>query len=218
MLISLAVAAVVGYVVGSVPIGLLLGYVFGRVDVRTLGTGNPGASNIRHNLGLVPGGVAAILTFVQGLGPPAVALALSHEGWVAVIAGIAAVVGNGWPVWLGFRGGRGVGVGTGASATLWLPGFVLLLAMFAAGWRLDKLALASFVGFCASAVLGMLVGNAQVKAFVLLLLAIIIARRLEGLSNDVASGPVRSLFLDRLFFDRRPGRALTGSAAAKKDG
>jgi glycerol-3-phosphate acyltransferase PlsY len=116
------------YLLGAVPFGLLLGLLRG-VDIRKVGSGNIGATNLSRALGR-PWGIAAFtLDFVKGLVPvvaarrvPPEAFAWSAEGWLAIAAGLAAVLGHVFPVYLRFRGGKGVATTFGVMAALaWLP-------------------------------------------------------------------------------------------------
>jgi glycerol-3-phosphate acyltransferase PlsY len=108
-----ALAVVLGYLLGSIPFAYLAGSMHG-VDLRTVGSGNLGAANVFRSLGR-PMGIAVMAADV-GKGIAAVVVARSlgaDEVWVSVAA-IAAVAGHVFPVWLRFRGGKGVAVGAGA--------------------------------------------------------------------------------------------------------
>jgi len=101
------------YLLGSIPFGLLVGRLGGGIDVRGEGSGNIGATNVSRSLGLGAG----ILTLTLDLGKGAVAVALARwvDGSAAgpVLAGLAALVGHIFPVYLHFRGGKGVATGCG---------------------------------------------------------------------------------------------------------
>lgn len=131
-----AVAVAAAYVVGAVPIGFLVARAFGVDDIRRQGSGNIGATNVLRTLGRLP----AIITLLGDIGKGYVAVALaSHLGGhlpaVAAAGAVAAVVGNCWSVFLGFRGGKGVATGFGALLRLTplatlaaLPVFVVVVA------------------------------------------------------------------------------------------
>jgi glycerol-3-phosphate acyltransferase PlsY len=112
MLIVLA-----GYLAGSVPFAFLLARGAG-VDVRVSGSGNVGAANVFRTAGPSRGAMVMVLDIAKGA--LAVALALSTHASVAVAAatGAAAVVGHVYPIWLRFRGGKGVAVAAGVSSVL----------------------------------------------------------------------------------------------------
>jgi glycerol-3-phosphate acyltransferase PlsY len=109
------VALAAAYVVGAVPIGFLVARAFGVGDIRHHGSGNIGATNVLRTLGRLP----AIITLLGDIAKGYVAVAVA--AWLAdgvpavtAAAAVAAVVGNCWSVFLGFRGGKGVATGLGA--------------------------------------------------------------------------------------------------------
>jgi glycerol-3-phosphate acyltransferase PlsY len=116
-----------GYLLGSIPFGLLLTRVIG-IDIRSVGSGNIGTTNVLRtgNKGLA----AATLLLDAGKGATAVLLARHFAGdGAAMLAGLAAFIGHVWPVWLKFRGGKGVATLLGvALAAVPLAGLAALLA------------------------------------------------------------------------------------------
>ncbi len=109
------VAVVAAYLVGAVPTGFLIARAFGVTDIRRSGSGNIGATNVLRTLGRLP----AVLTLVGDIakGYAAVSLGAALGGGVAAVTGaavVAAIAGNCWSVFLGFRGGKGVATGLGA--------------------------------------------------------------------------------------------------------
>jgi len=119
-------AAALGYLVGSVPFGILLTRLAGAGDLRSIGSGNIGATNVLRTgrKGLA----AATLLLDLGKGLAAVLLAravLPGPEAVAAVAAVAAVIGHCFPVWLGFRGGKGVATLAGVCFGLaWQIGLV----------------------------------------------------------------------------------------------
>jgi glycerol-3-phosphate acyltransferase PlsY len=108
-------AFAVAYLIGAVPIGFLVGRAFGVTDIRRHGSGNIGATNVLRTAGRV----AAFLTLggdiAKGYLAVATAAALgAGDAGITAGATMAAVVGNCWSVFLGFRGGKGVATGLGA--------------------------------------------------------------------------------------------------------
>ena len=109
----LAVAA--AYLVGAVPIGFLVARAFGVGDIRRHGSGNIGATNVLRTLGRVPAVVTLLGDIAKGYGAVVLASRLGGEEPAVTAAGaVAAVVGNCWSVFLGFRGGKGMATGLGA--------------------------------------------------------------------------------------------------------
>lgn len=107
-----------GYLIGSIPFGVVLVRVFRKEDIREQGSGNIGASNVWRVYGRSLGIPVALLDVAKGFVPAVAGLALGGE-WVGVLAGIAAMAGHARPVWLGFRrGGKMVATAGGVSFAL----------------------------------------------------------------------------------------------------
>jgi glycerol-3-phosphate acyltransferase PlsY len=140
----LPVAIAMGaYLLGSIPFGLLLGKLFGAGDVRKEGSGNIGATNVAR----VAGPVAGILTLLLDAGKGALAVAgaarLTNESalWM-MTAGLAVLMGHCFPIWLRFRGGKGVATAAGVFLVLCPPaclGAVILFVLVVIFWRFVSL-------------------------------------------------------------------------------
>ncbi len=111
-------AAFLGYLLGSVPFGLVITRAAGLGDIRNVGSGNIGATNVlrtgRKDL------AAATLALDSGKGAIAVLIAYAL-GWPPEVAGAAAFLGHCFPVWLKFQGGKGVATFLGTLLALWFP-------------------------------------------------------------------------------------------------
>ena len=203
---------VFGYVVGSIPIGLIVGRLAG-VDIRRYGTGNIGASNVLRNVGLLPAAVVAVGSFAQGLGPAWAAEALTGSPAATAAAAVGSVIGYGWSFLLAFRGGRAVGAATGALAALSPVGMIPLLGLYAVGGLLRQPAPGVLLGLLAFlASLGFGAHPAAIVAGAVLIVAAVILKRLDGVRGDLRENADRpaAVLLDRLVFDRRPGQRLVG--------
>ncbi len=112
--LSLFIALMAGYLVGSIPTGVLLARAFGWPDPRLHGSGHTGALNVSRRVGR--GALALVLALDALKGAAAIGLAgiLSDHPFAVSVTGIAAVAGHCWPVWLGFAGGMGLGTTAGA--------------------------------------------------------------------------------------------------------
>lgn len=135
------IAIALGYLMGSVPFGLLLTKFAGKQDIRKVGSGNIGATNVLRtgNKGLA----AATLLLDIAKGIAAVLLARRIAPDFMAMAGFAAFLGHVYPVWLGFKGGKGVATFIGAILGLsWLAGLagILTWALVAAVFRISSLA------------------------------------------------------------------------------
>jgi glycerol-3-phosphate acyltransferase PlsY len=135
---SLVVAGVLGYALGSVPFGLVLTRITGAGDLRSIGSGNIGATNVlrtgRKGLAvatlLLDGGKgAAAVLIARHLSAGVFADGADGAEWLALAAGAGALLGHCFPVWLRFRGGKGVATMLGVALGLaWGVGLVCLLA------------------------------------------------------------------------------------------
>ncbi|HLU91902.1 MAG TPA: glycerol-3-phosphate 1-O-acyltransferase PlsY [Pedomonas sp.] len=108
--------AIIGYVLGSIPFGLLLTQAAGLGDIRSIGSGNIGATNVLRTGNKLL--AAATLLLDGGKGAAAVLLAAQYSADAAVLAGAGAFLGHLYPVWLKFRGGKGVATYLGVTAAL----------------------------------------------------------------------------------------------------
>ena len=124
MIVLYIFAAALGYFLGSVPFGLVLTKLAGTQDIRTIGSGNIGATNV---LRTGRKGLAAATLLLDALkGTVAVIIAGSVGGPVpAMIAGLFAFLGHLFPVWLGFKGGKGVAVYIGIMFGLYWPAAIV---------------------------------------------------------------------------------------------
>jgi glycerol-3-phosphate acyltransferase PlsY len=118
------VLMICGYLVGSIPFGLLVARIFAGVDVRSVGSGNIGATNVGRAAGVGPAVLTLVLDALKGAVPvSATTWVLAGEPehilslWRALV-GLAAFLGHVFPLWLGFRGGKGVATALGVFAVL----------------------------------------------------------------------------------------------------
>jgi glycerol-3-phosphate acyltransferase PlsY len=103
-----------GYLLGSIPFAFLIARRFAAVDVRQVGSGNVGAANVQRTAGWTLGLTVALLDIAKGAAAVLFALAMDENAGTRAATAFAAVVGHVYPVWLRFRGGKGVAVAAGA--------------------------------------------------------------------------------------------------------
>jgi glycerol-3-phosphate acyltransferase PlsY len=118
------------YVIGSVPTGYLLGKLRG-VDVRTIGSGNVGATNVARAVGKSQGIITLIADAAKGYLPVFTALQLGQDSLTVALTAIAAFLGHLYPLFLNFRGGKGVATGFGALLALAPMATLVLVVVFA---------------------------------------------------------------------------------------
>jgi glycerol-3-phosphate acyltransferase PlsY len=183
---SLMLAAILGYLLGSVPYGLILTRAAGLGDIRRIGSGNIGATNVLRtgNKGLAA--ATLVLDAVKGLAALVIARWLWGED-AGLVAGVAAMAGHAFPIWLGFKGGKGVATGAGVlfGAAWWLGAVALgtWLAVFAA----TRISSAGALAACAAApVAALLFGDAKLAVFALGLAALIAWRHKANIQRLLA--------------------------------
>ena len=144
----LLVTAVLSYLLGSIPFGVVITRAMGLGDVRKIGSGNIGATNVLRTGN--KGAAAATLILDAAKGGVAVLIARAMVGEdAAQVAALAAFLGHLFPVWLGFKGGKGVATVLGILLALAWPVGVLACATWlvtAAIWRISSLAALAATG------------------------------------------------------------------------
>jgi glycerol-3-phosphate acyltransferase PlsY len=104
---------ILGYLLGSIPSGWLAGRWLKNIDIRELGSGSTGATNVLRQVGKGPALVVFLIDVGKGAAAVLIARALGLGDWIQVLAGLTALAGHIWPVWLGFKGGKAVATGLG---------------------------------------------------------------------------------------------------------
>jgi glycerol-3-phosphate acyltransferase PlsY len=148
---NLLLAALLGYLLGAVPFGLIIGRLTRGIDLREYGSHRTGATNALRTLGLR----AAALVFLLDVGKGVAAVVLARllfaddplVEWAAAIAGFAAIVGHNWSVFIRFTGGRGVATSAGGLGAM-SPWTILIVAPIVIGiiWRTRYVSLGSITG------------------------------------------------------------------------
>lgn len=117
-----------GYLCGSVPFGLLVTKMAGTDDIRSIGSGSIGATNV---LRTGRKGLAAATLLGDALKGTFAVFVASQWGWsLGLVAGLGAFLGHLFPVWLGFKGGKGVATYLGVLIALWWPGVLIFAAIW----------------------------------------------------------------------------------------
>ena len=125
---------ILGYLLGSIPSGWLAGRWLKGIDLREIGSGSTGATNVLRQVGKGPALIVFLIDVGKGAAAVLIARALGLGDWIQVLAGLTALAGHIWPVWLGFKGGKAVATGLGMFLGLaWpvgLASFGVFLAVF----------------------------------------------------------------------------------------
>ena len=188
------IAAVLGYLSGSVPFGLILTKMAGLGDVRSIGSGNIGATNVLRtgNKGLAA--ATLLLDALKGTVPAAFGYHfLGVEG--GVIAGLAAFLGHIFPVWLGFKGGKGVATYIGVLFGLdWRMGLLFLIVWIATALVTRYSSLSALVATLVIPVIEFFAGDVKIAALAAVMTVIAwikhranIGRLLAGTESRIGS-------------------------------
>jgi acyl phosphate:glycerol-3-phosphate acyltransferase len=173
-------AAIFGYLLGSIPFGLILTRLAGLGDIRAIGSGNIGATNVLRtgNKGLA----AATLLLDGAKGAVAVLLAGRYGPDMAVLAGGGAVIGHIAPVWLGFKGGKGVATALGVlSAISWPVGALVALTWIGTAFLTRISSLSALIAIAASPVYAWLLADPQRAQLALFIAGVVWLRHHENI-------------------------------------
>ena len=160
-----AFALILSYLLGSIPMGLLLTRVAGMGDLRKVGSGNIGATNVMRVGGLRMAGLVWLLDMAKAIAAVLIGTRLGGAGFGAW-CGVVAICGHCWPIWLRFRGGKGIsclfGVLMAISPASFLTcGIMWLIVALASGYS----SLGATVAFCFMPVLGFCISASVGWAF-----------------------------------------------------
>src|ERR1700675_1180316 len=128
-----AASCAAGYLIGSVPFGLIVGRAAGGLDVRDFGSGNMGTANVLRTVGARAGAITFALDVAKGAAAIGLARRLGADPATQAAAGLAACIGHSWPVFARFRGGKAVATAAGALVLVSPPAFVFAAAGGAGG-------------------------------------------------------------------------------------
>ena len=183
---SAVIWAVLGYLLGSVPFGIVITRALGLGDLRKIGSGNIGATNVLRTGH--KGAALATLLLDSGKGAIAVLLARWLGGeTAAVMAGAGALLGHCFPVWLGFKGGKGVATFLGTLIALYWPLGLAACAIWQVVALVTRISsLSALVAVGTSPLVALLMGKGQIAAAALFMAALIFWRHKENISRLLA--------------------------------
>jgi acyl phosphate:glycerol-3-phosphate acyltransferase len=170
--LRLVLVVIIAYLIGSIPFGYLIVRATSGGDVRETGSGGTGATNVSRRAGKAAGIITLILDALKGFIAIAIARKLLIDvepvtaGWVLCAAAIAALLGHIFPVWLGFRGGKGVATGVGVFLALAPIAVVCAAVVFVA-----------VVGLTKYVSLGSILAAATIPLFIWLLVGPVVDQR-----------------------------------------
>ncbi len=164
------------YLLGSIPAGMVWGWIARRIDIRKHGSGRTGGTNVWRSVGFIPAVLTAVTDGLKGAAAIWFAEAMELSLAAIAVAGVLAVVGHNYSLFLGFRGGAGTATTVGVAAAVWFP-FLPILVI-------------------AGVIVGVLVGHASVASITIaVLLPLIFALRDEAPTAIILGIPVMLLTL-----------------------
>ncbi|TMG57066.1 MAG: glycerol-3-phosphate 1-O-acyltransferase PlsY [Chloroflexi bacterium] len=195
---TLVFVALVGYAIGSISSGYLVGKIYRNVDLRTVGSGSTGATNTFRTLGTGAGLLVALLDILKGSLAVVFAQLVFPEGSgtravAEAVAAVCAVAGHCWPITLQGRGGRGVATGFGALLFVATPAWASAVAFFAIAVAVTRMvsvgSLASVIGALAGYLLfsatGWLTFNWATLAFIVVAGAFVFIRHRANIERII---------------------------------
>ena len=192
--IALVIAS---FLVGAIPWGYVAGKASRGIDLRTVGSGGTGATNVLRTLGPRASALVAVLDILKGVLPVAFARAVGFDGaWVAAAA-VAAVAGHCWSPFIGFKGGKGVATGAGAAIALFPQVLLIVPVMALVVWTTKYVSLGSLTAAGLATLLAVAYAAAGilewVSAVAILCISGIIAIRHEGNIRRLLNGNERRI-------------------------
>ena len=178
MLLSSLLLLALGYLLGSMPNGYLAGRWLKGIDLRQCGSGSTGATNVLRNVGKSP----ALVVFLLDVGKGALAVLLAKSfglnDLVQVLAGLAALAGHIWPMWLGWKGGKAVATGLGMFLGLAWPVGLACFGLFMAVISISRIvSLSSVVAAIGLPVLMLISGGSSAYMVVSLVASMLVLWR-----------------------------------------
>ena len=203
LLIAVAAQLAIGYLIGSISSGYLVGKLYRNVDLRRVGSGSTGATNTMRTLGLGAGLLVAIFDVLKGAIAVGVAtFAIENADlrpYAQAFAAVGAVAGHCWPAFLEGRGGRGVATGFGALLFIASPAWLASVAAFMLAIALTRMvsvgslaaAAGALLGYALFVATGIISFHWAVLAFILVAAAIITWRHRPNIERIVRGSEPR---------------------------
>ena len=176
------VALAVGYLLGSIPFGLILTKLAGHGDLRDIGSGNIGATNVLRTGNKALAALTLILDLLKGTAAVLIGARFGQDA--ALLGGLGAILGHLFPIWLGFRGGKGVATYVGVLLGLYWPAAIVFCAI----WLLVALitrysSLSALVASAAAPCLLVLVGETRIAVLFLIFTLLLYWRHADNIGR-----------------------------------
>jgi glycerol-3-phosphate acyltransferase PlsY len=199
MLLPGILSLIIGYLLGSIPTAYLVSRVKKGVDIRNIGSRNMGGANVMREIGTHEGVFVGLFDIAKGAGAVLIAQALNvSELWVFG-AGFAALLGHNFPVFAGFRGGRGSATVIGIFFVLAPEAILITLVVVAIPFfTTRKFGAAIFIGFALLPLFAWLLeGSLALVRYALAIDVFMLIRNLSGIRQIMAKGIIKDMIYDR---------------------
>jgi glycerol-3-phosphate acyltransferase PlsY len=178
---------VFSYLLGSIPFGYLIFYFSEGKDIRTMGSGNIGATNVLRNKGKLAGLATLALDILKGALPVIYGRIHFDLPWIVLLGGLAVLLGHIYPIFLKFRGGKGVGSLVGVFLVFYYPALLLFLAVFFLSlWLTRYVSLGSLLGTTALFFCILFTQVVEVAMVVFVMLLLIVFRHRANIQRLIA--------------------------------
>ena len=189
-IIVLMLYGLAAYLIGAIPFGLVIAKLFGLGDIRNIGSGNIGATNVLRTGNKIAAALTLLLDSGKGLFVVMIARYLNGDGNVIAITGLLSIVGHCYPIWLGFRGGKGVATGLGVFLGFHpLVGAMVCLVWLVTAFLFRFSSLAAIISYTSAPILFALISSPPLP-----ILTVITAGMIAALAIWRHRGNIKRLF------------------------
>lgn len=204
MIAKSALTGVAGYLLGSIPSAYIAGRWIKGIDLRRYGSGTVSGTGVYYHVSKWAVVVVGLFDIAKAALPTWLGMRLGLGLPVALLAGLSAIVGHNWPLYLGFKGGRGISTFMGTLLVTFPWGSFLLLAALGIGRLLKYTALVALLGMVTLPLLSWATGQPSAVTWACLgMLLLTIVKRLEANRMPLPPGPERRrVLILRLLLDR----------------
>ncbi|MDA0308272.1 MAG: glycerol-3-phosphate 1-O-acyltransferase PlsY [Proteobacteria bacterium] len=189
-IIVLMLYGLAAYLIGAIPFGLVIAKLFGLGDIRNIGSGNIGATNVLRTGNKIAAALTLLLDSGKGLFVVMIARYLNGDSNVIAITGLLSIVGHCYPIWLGFRGGKGVATGLGVFLGFHpLVGAMVCLVWLVTAFLFRFSSLAAIISYTSAPILFALISSPPLPV-----LTVITAGMIAALAIWRHRGNIKRLF------------------------
>lgn len=182
--LSIFFLLLLSYISGSVPYGLLLARLAGLGDVRQVGSGNIGATNVLRTGNKGVAAATLLLDFLKGLAPVLVAHYFFANSIITFASGLCAILGHIFPIWLRFKGGKGVATALGVYAGLHIPLALITIGIWLLMAKIGRISsLSALVSFLVSPFIALFIYDFETGLFCLIVAVVILFTHRENLKR-----------------------------------